>query len=65
MEEKFEKILEDHGIYEEDVTEILNAVRDMLEYAAEKTRREYPYATNTVDRLEKAIEGVTDIIGEL
>ena len=34
MREKFDEILKSHGIYWEDVEEILYSVRDILEYVA-------------------------------
>ena len=54
MKEKFEDILKEHGIYGEDAEEILYAVHDMLSFVADKTKREEPYATNYIDRIEKA-----------
>lgn len=54
MREKFEAILEEHGIYGEDVEEILYAVHDMLIVVADKTKEDEPYATNYIDRIEKA-----------
>ena len=54
MREKFKSILNEHGIYGEDIEEILYAVQEMLEYVADKTKKEEPYATNSIDRLEKA-----------
>ena len=61
MKEKFEKILEEHGIYGEDVYEILYAVNDMLLLVADKIKEEEPYATNTIDRIEKAAYEVFDL----
>lgn len=65
MREKFEEILKQHGIYEEDVEEILYAVSDMLHYVADKTKEEEPYATNSIDRTEKAAYEVWNLTGEL
>lgn len=54
MKEKFQNILEEHGIYGEDAEEILYAVQDMLLLVADEIKKNEPYATNTIDRLEKA-----------
>lgn len=65
MKEKFESILKEHGILGEDIEEILYAVSDMLNFAADKTKEAYPYATNSVDRLEKAAYEVHSLANEL
>lgn len=65
MKEKFESILNEHGIYGEDVEEILYAVSDMLQYAADKTKEEEPYATVTIRRLEEAAHDVGNLVSEL
>ena len=48
MKEKFESILNEHGIYGEDVEDILFAVHDMLAFMADKIYEEEPYAKATV-----------------
>lgn len=65
MKEKFESILKEHGIYGEDVEEILYAVNEMLTYAADDTKEKYPYATNSIDRLENAAYEVFSLANEL
>lgn len=65
MREKFENILEEHGIYGEDTEEILYAVHDLLIYTADKTREEEPYAINSIDRLEKAAYEIFNLAGEM
>ncbi len=65
MKEKFESILNDHGIYGEDVKKILYAVSDMLNYVSDKTKEEEPYATNSIDRLEKAAYEVFNLTNDL
>ena len=54
MKERFEIILNEHGIYGEDVEEILFAVHDMLAFMADKTYKEEPYATETVRKYNSA-----------
>lgn len=65
MREKFKEILEKHGIYGEDPEEILYAVEDMLEFVANETRREEPYAINSIDRLEKAAYEVFNLASDM
>ena len=65
MREKFEYILKEHGIYGEDIEEILFAVSDMLNFVADKTKSEESYATNSIDRLEKAAYEVFSLANEL
>ena len=61
MKQMFENILKEHGIYGEDVEEILYAVQDMIESVARKIEEEEPYATNTLKRLEIASYEVFDL----
>ena len=65
MREKFESILKEHGIYEDDIEEILYAVSDMLNFVADKTKEEEPYATNSIKRLESAAYEVFSLTNEL
>ena len=65
MREKFEKILNDHGISGEDIEEILYSVSDMLKLVAEETKANEPYAINSIDRLEKAAYEVSNLATEL
>lgn len=65
MREKFEAILNEHGIYGEDPEEILYAVEDMLEFVANETRKKEPYAVNSIDRLEKAAYEVFNLATDL
>ena len=65
MREKFVEILKEHGIYGEDVENILNAVYDMVIYAADETKRNEPYATNSIDWLEKAAYEIFSLANDL
>ena len=65
MKEKFEKILNEYGIYGEDPEEILYAVHDMLLLVADETKEEEPYAVNSIDRLEKAAYEVFNLATDL
>lgn len=65
MREKFKGILEDHGIYGEDIEEILYAVSDILDYVADDMKEKEPYATNSIDSLEKAAYEVYSLANEL
>ena len=48
MKEKFESILNERGIYGEDVEQVLYAVHDMLAFMADKIYEEEPYAHVTI-----------------
>ena len=63
--DKFLEILKEHGIYDDDVEEILYAVVDMLHYMADKMEAEEPYATACIDRTNKAAEEVRSLIWDL
>ncbi len=65
MREKFESILEEHGIYGEDVEEILYAVSDMLDYVADKIKEDESYATTSIDELGKASYAVFSLANDL
>ena len=65
MKDKFQEILNNHGIYGEDVDNVLNAVHDMLILMADKTKAEYPYATNSIKKLEDSAYEVFNLIWEL
>lgn len=62
MREKFIAILKDHGIYGEDIEEILCAVSDMLTFAAKENES---YATDSIDCLETAAYAVWNLITDL
>lgn len=63
--DKFLEILKEHGIYDDDVEEIIYAMEDMLHYVASKTEAEEPYAYKYIDRVNKAAEEVRSLIWEL
>lgn len=65
MREKFDEILEDHGIYGEDVEDVLNAVFDMITYVADETKKNEPYAVNSIDRLKIAAHEVLNLSTDL
>ena len=65
MRDKFDKILKKHGIYGEDIEEILYAVSEILELVAEETKENEPYATNSIERLETAAREVWNLSTDL
>lgn len=65
MKEKFEDILRKHGLYCEDAEEILYAVHDMLIAVADETKEKEPYATNYIDRIEKAAYEVFSLANDI
>lgn len=65
MREKFNEILERHGVYGEDAEEILYSVQEMLEYVVEEIRQNEPYATNSIERMETAAREVFNLTIDL
>lgn len=65
MRNNFEVILRKHDIYGQDIETILAAVSDMLFLVAEETKKNEPYAINTIVSLEKAAYEVSYLINEL
>lgn len=65
IENQFNYILKEHGIYGEDIESILYAVSDMLNYMADKTKEESPYAVNSIRDLEQAAYEVFDLTNYL
>ena len=65
MREKFENILNKHGIYGEDPEEILYAVHDMLIFIADELKEKEPNAPVSINRLETAAYEVFDLYSYL
>lgn len=65
MREIFDGILNKHSIYGEDVEEVLYAVSDILDFMADKMKKDSPYATNTIKSLKDASREVSDLVREL
>ena len=59
--EKFLEILKEHGIYDDDLEEILRAVADMLNDEADKLEHEEPYAIASIKGARKAAEEVISL----
>ena len=64
MKNDFEAILRKHGIYGQDVENILDAVSDMLLLMAEETKKKDPYSINTIGNYEKAAYEVSYLTNE-
>lgn len=64
MREEFKKILAKHGIYEEP-EDVLNAVSDMLDYAADEMKARESYAVNSIKRLRNAAYEVFSLVNEI
>lgn len=62
MREKFERILEEHGIYGKDIEEILHAVNEMLLLVANTTKEDAPYATSTIEFMESGADAALELI---
>jgi len=65
MRDKFEQILKNHGIYGEDIEEIIYSVSEMLELMADDTKKNEPYATNSINRMESAAREVFELTNYL
>ena len=52
MKEIIERILREHNLLPSDAEDIFAAMGEILREAAEKTKREEPYATNSIRELE-------------
>lgn len=65
MREKFDEILKDHGIYGEDVKDILDAVYDMVIYIADETKKNEHCVTNSIDRLETTAYEIFSLSNDL
>lgn len=65
MREKFESILKEHGIYGEDVEDVLCAVHDMFILMADELKEKEPYAVNSIDRLNYAAYEAIDLTSYL
>ena len=66
--EKFEEIKERHGaliVSEEDVSEALTFVQELLEAEADALTEGCPYATNTIKRMEAAAYEIFSMSGEI
>lgn len=63
--ETIEKLMERHGILECEVTDAIEFVSDLLCNKARETKENEPYATNTIDRLERASNDVYDLVYDI
>ena len=61
MREKFENILKEHGIYGEDVEDVLCAVHDMFLLMTDELKEKEPYAVHSINRLENAAYEAIDL----
>ena len=65
MREKFDEILKKHGIYGEDVENVLNAVSEIMECVANTLREKEPYAVICIRNLDIAAYEVFDLASHL
>ena len=61
MEERFEQILESHGIYGEDLDDIVYAMNEILLEAVKDTKENEPYARNTIAMYETAARAMSEL----
>ena len=65
LRDKFNKILENHGIFCEDAEEILLAVSDMVDLVVDELEEKESYATVTIGNLEKVAYELFDLSARL
>lgn len=58
-------LMDKHFLSVDEVEESLEFVRDLLECYADKLKREEPYATNSINRLEAAALEVSSILSDV
>lgn len=63
--DKFLEILKDHGIYDDDIEEILCAVTDMLNEQADKVEAAEPHAWVSVRNMRNAAQEVRSLVYDL
>lgn len=54
-------LMKEHLITEYELEDVIYFVQDLLEAEAQYLKENVPYATNTIDRLEKAAHEVFDL----
>ena len=63
--DKFLEILKEHGVYDDDVEEILYAVTDMLNEQADKMETAEPNAWVSVRNMRNAAQEVRSLVYDL
>lgn len=60
--EKLQEIMKDNFIVECELDDVINFVADLLYYRRRELEQNESYATNTIQRLQRAEEEVADLI---
>lgn len=59
---KLQEIMKDNFIVECELDDVINCVADLLYYRRRELEQNESYATNTIQRLQRAEEEVADLI---
>lgn len=62
MEKEIQELLEENNYSQSDAEEAINFVAALLTIRLEDTKKNESYATNSIDRLNKAITEVNDLL---
>lgn len=65
MKERLQQILNDHGIFGEEVETVLCAVHDMLVCVTDDLKKNEPNAINAIDEMERAASVICDLQTDL
>lgn len=60
--EQLKEIMNKHCIFGCETEDVIYFVQDLLEFQADETRKNYPYATRSIERLEAAAYEVWNLL---
>lgn len=58
---ELKKIMDDNYICESELVDVIQFIQDILEFKADELRKNEPYATNTIRRLDDAAREVWEL----
>lgn len=62
MKDKILELMKEYGFTYEDKENAINFVADLLSNKQEDIKKNEPYATNTIEKIDIAIEEVNDLL---
>lgn len=62
MKDRIIELMEEYDYTEEERENAINFIADLLSAKQEDLRKNEPYATNTIERLDIAVEEVNDLL---
>ena len=63
--EQFKEIMRRHCIVDCEVEDVIYFIQDLLEFQADETKENEPYATKSIQRIEDAAREVYDLLDYL